>query len=80
MEKQRKDDLKYAVDIDTTPPNITINPLGNRAPEETKDWESGTFRFFYKLVDTPCRVIHGRFDHRRSSAKAFAPNRFQTNL
>lgn len=74
MDKQRKDDLKYAVDVNTTPPNITINePFGNRAPQETKDWERPSFRFFYKLVDTPCRVIHGRFDWeitRRSNGRS----------
>ena len=62
MDEQRKDDLKFATDIDTTPPNITINPLGNRAPEETKDWESRSFRYAFKALDVPAKYIHGKLE------------------
>lgn len=75
MENQRKDDLKYGVDIDTTPPNITINPhLGSRAPQETKDWESRGFRFLYKIFDYPCRFAHGKFGYQVDRIKLSVPS------
>lgn len=61
MEKQRKDDHKAAVDIDTNPPNIKFGSFGNRAYQELPTWNSRFFRFFYYLYDTPTSFIHCKF-------------------
>lgn len=59
MDKIRKEDHPYAVDIDTTPPGVNLNRIGDRQMKDTKDWDSRFTRFIYYLVDTPVRLFHG---------------------
>lgn len=60
MANQRKDDIKYATNIDTTPSSIKVNSLGNRDIQETKAWTYGLVRLFYYAYDVPARYFQGK--------------------
>lgn len=65
MEKQRKDDLKYPVDIDIKT-SIVENPrLGNRTVDDefvSHPRANKVYRFFIDLFDKPAAFAYGKLD------------------